>query len=263
MSSVSLTPTAGIMSVTTGSPFVMVPVLSSATVSSFAACSSDSAVLNSMPFLAPTPLPTITATGVASPKAQGQLITRTEIPLAKANPISSPSTSHIAIVTKAIAITAGTNTPDTLSAIFAIGAFDAAASPTVLIIFDKVVSSPTLVASQRIKPDWFMVAAHTLSPSALSTGMLSPVNADSFTAPLPLITTPSTGIFSPALTMNTSPFLTRSTGTVTSLPSTNSVASSGASFIRLRMASVVLPLDLASSIFPTVISVGIMAADSK
>ena len=37
----------------------------------------------------------------------------------------------------------------------------------------------------------------------------------------------------------------------------------GASFIRLFRASVVLPLDLASSIFPTVISVRIMAADSK
>ena len=40
--------------------------------------------LNKIPFLAPTPLPTIMATGVARPNAQGQLITSTEIPLASA-----------------------------------------------------------------------------------------------------------------------------------------------------------------------------------
>ena len=57
--------------------------------------------------------------------------------------------SHTTNVKAAIAITAGTNTPDTLSAIFAIGAFVAAASLTIFIIWDKVVSSPTLVASHR------------------------------------------------------------------------------------------------------------------
>ena len=47
----------------------------------------------------------------------------------------------------------GTNTPDTLSATFAIGAFVAAASETILMIWESVVSSPTRVASQRRKPD--------------------------------------------------------------------------------------------------------------
>ena len=37
---------------------------------------SAAAVLNRMPFLAPTPLPTMMATGVARPRAQGQLMTR-------------------------------------------------------------------------------------------------------------------------------------------------------------------------------------------
>ena len=67
-----------------GSPIVIVPVLSSATMFTRPVSSSETAVLNKIPFLAPTPLPTIMATGVARPNAQGQLITSTEIPLASA-----------------------------------------------------------------------------------------------------------------------------------------------------------------------------------
>ena len=107
------------------------------------------------------------------------------------------------------------------------------------------------------------VAAETLSPADLSTGMLSPVSAASFTALLPSTTIPSTGIFSPGLTINISPFFTFSTGTFNSLPSRIIFAVFGASFIRLFIASVVFPFEWASSIFPTVISVRIIAADSK
>ena len=57
------------------------------------------------------------ATGVASPRAQGQLITSTEIALDSENPIASPANSHTIRVTTAIPITAGTKMPDTLSAI--------------------------------------------------------------------------------------------------------------------------------------------------
>ena len=57
------------------------------------------------------------------------------------------------MVTAAMLMTAGTNTPDTRSAIFAIGAFVAAASLTIWIIWDRVVSSPTRIASQRMNPD--------------------------------------------------------------------------------------------------------------
>ena len=163
----------------------------------------------------------------------------------------------------AMAMTVGTNTPETLSAILAMGALVAAASETILMIWDRVVSSPTRVARQRRKPDWFTVAAETPSPGALSTGMLSPVRADSFTAPVPSSTTPSTGIFSPGRTTNSSPFWTWSMGTVISLPSFTSTAVFGASFISPFRASVVLPLDRASSILPTVMRVRIMAADSK
>ena len=87
-----------------------------------------------MPFLAPMPFPTIIATGVANPNAHGQLITKTEIPLANANPTVWPARSQAAMVTMAIPITIGTNTPETLSATFAIGALVAAASLTICII---------------------------------------------------------------------------------------------------------------------------------
>ena len=241
----------------------MVPVLSKATICILPVSSRDTAVLNMIPFFAPIPLPTIMATGVASPSAQGQLITSTEIPLASANPTLWPAINHTIIVITAIVITAGTNIPDTRSAIFAIGALVAAASLTIWMICESVVSSPTLVASHLRKPDWFMVAADTLSPSALSTGILSPVSAASLTALVPSSTIPSTGIFSPGLTTKISPFFTWSMGTSVSTPFFRTTAVFGASFIRLFNASVVFPLECASSIFPTVISVRIMAADSK
>ena len=57
-----------------------------------------------------------------------------------------PSRSHTAVVTTAMRITAGTNTPETLSAILAMGALVAAASLTIRMIWDSVVSSPTRVA---------------------------------------------------------------------------------------------------------------------
>ena len=141
------------MSVTTDSPFVMVPVLSSATMAVFPVSSKDTAVLNIMPNFAPMPLPTIMATGVARPRAQGQLMTSTEIPLARANPIVWPAKSQIRMVITAMVITLGTNTPETRSATFAMGAFVATASLTIWIIWDKVVSSPTLVAWHFKNPD--------------------------------------------------------------------------------------------------------------
>ena len=70
-------------------------------------------------------------------------------------------------------------------------------------------------------------------------------------------------MLSPGRTTKMSPVRTSSIPTSTSFPSRIRTAVFGASFIRLRSASVVLPLDMASSIFPTVISAGIIAADSK
>ena len=93
------------------------------------------------------------ATGVASPSAQGQLITSTAMPRERAKANSFPSSSQIPKVARAMPITAGTNMPETLSASFAMGALVAEASLTILMIWESVVSSPTRVASQRMKPD--------------------------------------------------------------------------------------------------------------
>ncbi|OQC73796.1 MAG: hypothetical protein BWX45_00287 [Deltaproteobacteria bacterium ADurb.Bin002] len=153
--------------------------------------------------------------------------------------------------------------PDTLSASLATGAFVAAAFSTMVIIWLSVVSLPTFVAVHVRKPFWLSVAALTSLPADLSTGRLSPVSADSFTALVPLITFPSTGIRSPGRTINVSPVRTCSAGIVSSFPSRMTCAVSGARSMRLLIAFVVFPLLYASSVFPTVISVRIIAADSK
>ena len=72
-----------IISVTSGSPLVIVPVLSKTTKSTLPVSSKAEAFLNKIPFLAPLPDPTIMATGVASPSAQGQAITKIDIALDK------------------------------------------------------------------------------------------------------------------------------------------------------------------------------------
>ena len=259
----SPTPWAQKMSVTRGCPWVIVPVLSKAATFIFPASSKAAAVLKRIPFFAATPLATIIATGVARPNAQGQLMTKTLIARASENPKSFPAKSHAKRVAAAIAITAGTKTPETLSAIFCAGAFVAAAPSTIFIIWLIVVSWPTLVARHFKKPAWFKVPPVTLSPSFLSTARLSPVKADSSTAPLPSKTIPSTGRLWPGRTTKMSPALTSSIGTVISVPSLTSVATFGESFIKAFSAFVVFPLERASSNFPTVIKARIIAAPSK
>ena len=98
---------------TTGVPFVIVPVLSNAIISIEPVTSNDSEVLNRIPFLAPIPLPTIIATGVARPSAHGHEITNTEIARAIENPILFPRIIQTINVTNAISIITGTKIPET------------------------------------------------------------------------------------------------------------------------------------------------------
>ena len=65
------------MSVTLGSPFVKVPVLSNMTVVSFLAFSTYSPLRSKTPYSAPFPTPARIAVGVAMPKAHGQDINMT------------------------------------------------------------------------------------------------------------------------------------------------------------------------------------------
>ena len=155
-------------SVTAGRPCVIVPVLSRTTVFTLWAISSASPDLIRMPFSAPLPVPTIIATGVARPRAQGQEITRTVMAQERANSNVAWSIKyHTTNVTAAIPITTGTKIPAILSAVCAIGALEALASSTRRIICEKVVSSPTFVAWILIKPVLLMVAPITLSPASL------------------------------------------------------------------------------------------------
>jgi hypothetical protein len=68
-----------------GHPDVRVPVLSKMTIVILLIRSSTSPPLINTPKVAAIPVPTITAVGVAKPNAQGQAITRVEIPKLKAN----------------------------------------------------------------------------------------------------------------------------------------------------------------------------------
>ena len=204
------------MSVTTGIPFVIVPVLSRTIISALPVCSNEADVLNSIPCLAATPFPTIMATGVARPNAHGQLTTKTEIALVSESPTSELTAIQITKTIADMTNTAGTKIPETLSAILAIGALDPALSLTILMICASVVSSPTFVARHLMYPERFIVPADTLSPAVLSTGTDSPVSAASSTAQSPSVITPSTGIAPPGLTTYKSPTDTSSTGTVTS-----------------------------------------------
>ena len=253
----------GSKSVTSGFPWVMVPVLSSTTLWILWVTSRASPDLIRIPFSAPFPVPTIMATGVASPSAQGQEITSTAMPQDRANSKSAPLISHTRTVSRAMVMTMGTNTPAILSAILAMGALLELASSTRRMIWEKVVSSPTLDARIRINPALFMVAAMTLSPGFFCTGMLSPVIAASSMLVVPSKTTPSAGTLLPGFTCRISPARISSAGISSTVPSRSTKAVLGAISISLVMASLVFPLERASRYLPMLISARIMTADSK
>ena len=217
-----------------------------------------------MPFSAPLPVPTMMATGVASPRAQGQEITSTDTPAVRARPTSPPvAISHTTAVPRATAMTAGTKIPATLSARRAMGALEEDASSTRRIIWARVVFSPTRRARKVKEPDLLMEAAATRSPGPFSTGRDSPVRADSSTAERPWVTTPSTGMRPPGRTTTRSSTRTSSTGISTSPPSRSTEAVLGARSISRVMAWPVLPLERVSSHLPRVMRVRIIPADSK
>ena len=98
-----------------GFPSVSVPVLSTRSVSTCSSRSSASAFLTSTPAVAPRPVPTMMAIGVASPSAQGQAMMSTATAFTRAcarrgsGPTSAQTQRRRAA---AAATTAGTNQPD-------------------------------------------------------------------------------------------------------------------------------------------------------
>ena len=108
-----------------------------------------------------------------------------------------------------------------------------------------------------------MLADITVSFFSLKTGILSPVRADSSTDELPLSTIPSTGTRCPGRTTTMSPTRTCSTGISTSSLLRITTAVLGAKSIKCVIASDVRLFDFASRYFPSVISVRMVAPDSK
>lgn len=133
---------------TAGRPSVMVPVLSSTIVSMFFAVSRLSASLMSMLSRAPRPTPTISAVGVASPRAQGQAMMST-VAMAR-RPLVRPSVgarmSQAASDRREIAMMMGTKIAATLSTSLCTGALLPWAWRTSSIIFERRVFLPMVVA---------------------------------------------------------------------------------------------------------------------
>ncbi len=251
------------ISVTAGVPRVMVPVLSRTTVSIFPACSRCSPPLISIPLAAPTPVPTMIAAGVASPRAQGQATTRTVTMCIKELSKPAPLRYQPPKVSRETAIIAGTKTAATLSASRWMGALEPCASSTRRIIWARTVSCPTFVARKVKLPKLLIEAPTTSSPGFFSTGMLSPVRWDSSMLVCPSMMTPSTGTLSPGRTTTRSPTATSSAGMSISTPPRITRAVFDCSCTSFSMASEVLPRARASSSLPSKITVMSMAADSK
>mmetsp|Transcript_7398 Transcript_7398/g.18826 ORF Transcript_7398/g.18826 Transcript_7398/m.18826 type:complete len:354 (-) Transcript_7398:838-1899(-) len=208
----------------------MVPVLSSAMVSTPAAASNTSPPRSSSPSLAPADVATSTAVGVARPSAQGHATTSTSVaslsapstdPAPPDASISAPgNTASPARLQKAkveaeAAMTAYTNGPATASARRWTGAARACASATVRAMPAATLPSPAVVALTVRGPSKTPVPAETRSPAVFGTNSGSPVSVASSTAAAPATTSPSTGTTSPGNTRTMSPGRSASRSTIT------------------------------------------------
>ena len=218
-------------------PAVMVPVLSSTTVSMRRVCSSTCGPRIRMPSCAPRPVPTSSAVGVANPSAHGHAMISVVTAAVNATSGEAPTRSHTVNATIARAMTIGTKIAETRSARRCTCAFPVCASSTNLAIRASSVSAPTRVSSTSSRPPVFTVAPTTFEPGATSTGTDSPVSIDSSTAETPSVTTPSAGIFSPGRTTTMSPGTSWATGTRCSTPVRRTTASFAPSSNRARRAS--------------------------
>ena len=140
---------------------------------SLRAVSSAVPSLMRMPSSAALPVPTMTAVGVARPRAQGQAMMRTAtvVPMASTSrSVLGPNVIQPMKVARAASRTAGTNQAETWSASRCIGAWEPWASSTRRMIWARVLSAPTASARTTRVPVRFAVAPMTWSPGRLSTG---------------------------------------------------------------------------------------------
>ena len=236
-----------------GSPFVIVPVLSSTMTSRRCDPWSASPERMRTPCSAAFPIPVVSDMGVAIPSAQGQammsVVTMTIVAYAKAG--LGPRTYQTTKPAIASMTTIGVKKRLTWSTIRWMGTFVACASWTRRTIDASAVSSPTRVARNVNAPWQFIVAPMTSSPTALSTGIDSPVIIDSSMAEAPLTIVPSTGMRSLGRTTTRSFTRTSSMPTVVSTPSRMTRAVRGRRPMSLRMASDVRPRALISMAMPS------------
>ena len=261
--SFSSTPSAVATATTSGSPRVSVPVLSKTTVSSEAACSSAIAFLKRMPRLAPSPVPTMMAVGVARPSASGQVMTTTVMANSSASWTSRPTMKY-QTTNVSVPPTSATSTSQNAarSARRWPGALEFCASWTSLTICASAVSEPTAVARARSVPFLLMVAPMSWSPAVFFTGRLSPVTVDSSTSLSPSSTTASTGTLEPGRMSSRSPTWTSAVGTSTGSPSRRTTALGGARSSSARMASLAPPRARISNQWPSSTNVASIPAAS-
>ena len=239
-------PSAAITSRRAIRPVVTVPVLSRTIVSTRRVDSRTSGPLIRMPSWAPRPVPTISAVGVASPRAHGQAMISTATAAVKAAGSPSPVPIQNPSVPTARAITIGTKIPETRSARRWTSALPFCAASTSCAIWASWVSAPTRVARTTSLPPALTVAPTTASPTPTSTGTDSPVSIDASTADAPCSTTPSVATFSPGRTTNRSPTASCSVGIRVSTPSLSTATSLAPSSSSARSAAPARRLDRAS-----------------
>ena len=204
-----------------------------------------------MPRRAPSPVPTITAIGVASPRASGQVMTTTVIANSSDSCAEAPAAQYqTAKVARPPSSATSTSQKAARSARRWPGAFDAWASWTSLTICASAVSEPTAVARARRVPVLLIVAPTKADPGPFGTGMLSPVTVDSSTSLVPSITSASTGTFAPGRIRSRSPTATSAVGTSTGSPFFRTTALGGARSSSARMASLAPPRARISSQWP-------------
>ena len=162
------------------------------------------------------PVAAVTAAGVASESAQGQVTTSTASVISKAR--AGSCVHHHQATAAAAASTAPTNQAAARSASRATAGFSAWARSSRRRMEASTVSSPT--RSMRTTRGLSVLRAPpmTRAPGATGRGMRSPVSSDSSTALSPSSTTPSAGTVSPGRTRTRSPGASSATATVSSAP---------------------------------------------
>ena len=161
------------------------------------------------------------AAGVASPRAQGQLITSTDRAKLRLSSMFLLIIIQIIKVISEMPITVKTKYLEILSANLSTGIFSLLAFLVRLIILERTVVLALLVTCTLIVPKVLMAPPITSSPTALFTGKDSPVIIDSSIDELPFMITPSLGTDSPGLMMTISSFFKSLIDISSSLPSFN------------------------------------------